>query len=874
MSWSWQCLPILLALLPAALWAQEGLTVNDCDDASQFRGGSSETTLVRQGAGAVRWRPAESVSLETSQIPHDWSGGNVLCFWLHSARAGGSPMWLILSSEDPEKEGIDYYALRFRLDWEGWRELVLPFDELGKTRSPVGWHKIDRFSLHAAWDPEVEVDGEDELILDDIRVLSSPAVGPRMTDAQFFSAMDPGAAGLEGVRRAVAAGDYAAAKAAYREFFVSRREAKWFTNWWERAPVPERRPSTSRADAALEHVFSFDRQTYDLGPDIDWASNQRDEGEAATIEWNASLNRHFFLPDLARAYEGTLETRYSDEIVATMLDWIEDCPVLLLSSGNSPYHHAWETLNTACRAGDTWIEAVWRTADSPSWTPEALCTVLKSLVEHARHLRKWPSRGNWLTAESKALTIIGVLLPEFSEAADWRGTGIQRLYSQMGEEIYPDGLENELALGYNLWVLRNYADILDLALLNGRREEIPADYQSLLERMYNYLLYATGPDGLVPGLNDSGNASPVSYLKKAFGYFPHRTDFLWGATGGAEGTAPAETSYAFPYSGHYVMRSDWGPEARFLFLDAGTYGSGHQHEDKLSFTMAAHGRQWIVEGGSYMYDKSRWRRYVLSTRAHNTVRVDGFDQNRRAARDTWVLKPPFQPLPNTWITNEQFDYVSAVYEDGYGPERLGVTHRREVLFVKPDYWILVDTLTPVDDAPHTYETIFHINAEEAAARGARVSAQADGGRLDIIGVGKDLGAQVVKGVEEEPVQGWANYPWRPVPTALFGSTAAGRVVNAYVLHPSAGGEVEVTALGDPREQDVVAFDITTPDGGRHTFIRNLAADGERVPCTLGGITTDASVCVVRRGEGGRVTGSLSIGATVVTCGGAHLPANR
>ncbi len=874
MSWSWQCLPILLALLPAALWAQEGLTVNDCDDASQFRGGSSETTLVRQGAGAVRWRPAESVSLETSQIPHDWSGGNVLCFWLHSARAGGSPMWLILSSEDPEKEGIDYYALRFRLDWEGWRELVLPFDELGKTRSPVGWHKIDRFSLHAAWDPEVEVDGEDELILDDIRVLSSPAVGPRMTDAQFFSAMDPGAAGLEGVRRAVAAGDYAAAKAAYREFFVSRREAKWFTNWWERAPVPERRPSTSRADAALEHVFSFDRQTYDLGPDIDWASNQRDEGEAATIEWNASLNRHFFLPDLARAYEGTLETRYSDEIVATMLDWIEDCPVLLLSSGNSPYHHAWETLNTACRAGDTWIEAVWRTADSPSWTPEALCTVLKSLVEHARHLRKWPSRGNWLTAESKALTIIGVLLPEFSEAADWRGTGIQRLYSQMGEEIYPDGLENELALGYNLWVLRNYSDIFDLALLNGRREEIPADYQSLLERMYNYLLYATGPDGLVPGLNDSGNASPVSYLKKAFGYFPHRTDFLWGATGGAEGTAPAETSYAFPYSGHYVMRSDWGPEARFLFLDAGTYGSGHQHEDKLSFTMAAHGRQWIVEGGSYMYDKSRWRRYVLSTRAHNTVRVDGFDQNRRAARDTWVLKPPFQPLPNTWITNEQFDYVSAVYEDGYGPERLGVTHRREVLFVKPDYWILVDTLTPVDDAPHTYETIFHINAEEAAARGARVSAQADGGRLDIIGVGKDLGAQVVKGVEEEPVQGWANYPWRPVPTALFGSTAAGRVVNAYVLHPSAGGEVEVTALGDPREQDVVAFDITTPDGGRHTFIRNLAADGERVPCTLGGITTDASVCVVRRGEGGRVTGSLSIGATVVTCGGAHLPANR
>ena len=100
--------------MPVALWAQESLTVNDCEDASQFRGGTAEAAVLKQGAGAVRWRPAESVSLETSEIPHDWSGGNVLCFWLHSAKATDSPMWLICLPRTRRRRSD--YSPWFRLD--------------------------------------------------------------------------------------------------------------------------------------------------------------------------------------------------------------------------------------------------------------------------------------------------------------------------------------------------------------------------------------------------------------------------------------------------------------------------------------------------------------------------------------------------------------------------------------------------------------------------------------------------------------------------------------------------------------------------------------------------------------------------------------
>jgi hypothetical protein len=518
--------------------------------------------------------------------------------------------------------------------------------------------------------------------------------------------------------------------------------------------------------------------------------------------------------------------------------------------------NCWRTIECGIRMAQTWMPAFFLFLSSPAFTDEAVCAMVKSMVEHARHLLRWPRTGNWLTMEANGQLHVGAMFPEFREAGEWVRTAVERLYRELDAQVYPDGAQIELSSGYHQVSLRNFVGAFEVARINGI--PLPADAMGKLEKMYHYNLYLSMPDGTLPPLNDGGHTVIRPYVEEGVFFFPHRTDFRWAASGGREGEAPSVASCAFPYAGHFVMRSGWDADALYLFFDGGPFGYGHQHEDKLNIVVHAYGKTHVEDAGNYPYDSSQWRRYVLSTRAHNTVMVDGMEQNQRGKpRDEYVVQ---SPLPHTWVTAAEYDYAAAAYDLGYGPDRdRTVTHARHIFFVRSPgggqaggYWIVTDFLTASDGRAHRYESMFHLDAEaaEADARGAVVTRNRDASNLTIYPVSSaPVVTRIVAGQEEPTVQGWiprgGPYECQPIPTALFNAEGSGVTALSYALYPTpkgASSPVEGLDLLTADEPGGIGLRLRFTDGRTDLFIQALEGGRQR---TFEGFTTDAEATLIR-----------------------------
>ncbi|MEE9463752.1 MAG: heparinase II/III family protein [Bacteroidales bacterium] len=77
-----------------------------------------------------------------------------------------------------------------------------------------------------------------------------------------------------------------------------------------------------------------------------------------------------------------------------------------------------------------------------------------------------------------------------------------------------------------------------------------------------------------------------------------------------------------------VMRDKWGPDGQALIFDAGYFGSGHQHEDKLNFVYYAGGRELIGDPSIYSYKPDEFEPYWRGSWGHNTIVIDGLTQHR------------------------------------------------------------------------------------------------------------------------------------------------------------------------------------------------------------------------------------------------------
>jgi hypothetical protein len=599
----------------------------------------------------------------------------------------------------------------------------------------------------------------------------------------------------------------------------------------------------------------------DSDGNIEWTTNL-----TTTPEWLYRLNRHGWWPVLGMAYKLTGNDLYPRTFQNQLLDWIRKCPP---PSKISEKSSSWRLMEAALRMRVSWIPSFAIFLKSQHFSPEARMAMLRSIYDHARFLSLFKTKLNHLLREINGLAIVSVYFPEFRDAKKWLDIALSRLEGEILVQINPDGSHVEISTGYQWLVLDELESIYDLLKVHGSSSLVET-LGAILENMYQLLVYVIRPDGTFPEINDGFLRWHHHRMVSAARKFK-RTDFLFVGSDGLQGTPPVQCSKAFDNAGWYVMRSGWNPDARYLFFDAGPHGGFHGHEDKLSIEVFAFGQSFIVDSGSYTYEKEDpYRAYFVGSQGHNTLLVNGLSQMRR-----WIDEPlSNQKKPEnfaTWISNDTFDYVSSCYAGGYGefsmekPKKgsiiTDVKHTRHILFVKPDYWIIVDEIKA--SRPYYYDLLFHappgVMVKDVGNKQIILRKSENGPGLRIIPAEPDsIEVSWVAGAET-PIQGWYSVGHLKKAPSKAVSYRCGHNKSVFlltVLFPFPAGQGKELFELKPlpvKGSDGKAIKLTWGDG-----IDYLMFSRNRVPKQFVGHESSGEVCFIRTDREGQVLNRFEI----------------
>lgn len=304
-------------------------------------------------------------------------------------------------------------------------------------------------------------------------------------------------------------------------------------------------------------------------------------------------------------YMEFLEALSDETSRAIMDDWIERVP---------PYQEGywldnWNSYALSIRC------VVWMQQYAVRWTrwPEDFRErMLTSLYVQQRFLYEnleLDIGGNHLIKNIKALLWAGRFW-NLPEAEKWYERGIQLLQGELARQILSDGMHYERSPAYHAQVFADLIECYHVLLESDLKRHLGR----ILDQMAQVLTDLTHPDDKVSLFNDGG-------LNMA--YAPDESLGVWQGMNGSE-RAPRRW-FALQEAGYYGFR-----DKNFVVIDCGAIAPeelpAHGHGDILSFEWTIGNKRMIVDAGVYEYNPGARRCYSRSTKAHNTVTIDGKDQ--------------------------------------------------------------------------------------------------------------------------------------------------------------------------------------------------------------------------------------------------------
>jgi hypothetical protein len=472
-------------------------------------------------------------------------------------------------------------------------------------------------------------------------------------------------------------------------------------------------------ETGIEAPFAF-------GKRIDY----RDTRVVGNIKTPWEPARHLELATLAQAWAASGDDKYLRACRTLLHSWLEQCPYPLGVHWASSLELAIRLVNwsAAWSLLGGFGSPLFDGSEGRALRDEWLASVYRHchFIEHHRSLHS--SANNHLLGEWLGLFVSASTWPCWPAATRWRAIARSGFEAEALKQNAPDGVNREQATGYH----REVAEMMLIARAVARAAGggFSPEYRQRLEAMLDFVLALIDAGGRVPMIGDADDAlmlrlhhepdwDPFRSLLASGAALFHRADFKAAAGGfdtrsrwllgdaGAQAFAalPAAPAAArkrlFEHGGYAVLGSGFGTAGELkIVADAGPLGylaiAAHGHADALAFTLSAHGRELLVDPGTYAYHtERRWRDHFRGTAAHNTVRIDGVDSSRIGGAFLWLHKA------NATLHECSFGPERDVWEashDGYRRLADPVVHRRRIEVEHASATIVVtDTLSCVGE---------------------------------------------------------------------------------------------------------------------------------------------------------------------------------
>ncbi|MGP9681655.1 glycosyltransferase [Brachybacterium sp. AOP3-A1-3] len=466
--------------------------------------------------------------------------------------------------------------------------------------------------------------------------------------------------------------------------------------------------------------------------------------------WGFNVHTLAFLEPLLREYDKTEDVEWLRTALRIALNWIAEHPDA--DADDDPM--AWYDMSLALRVPYL-LALTLRVAQFPELRDGAVI-LAEELSRHLDELhrdRAFNANNNHGFYTAASQLHMARFAPWFDLVGSARAQGEERMRKMAATQFASDGVHLEHSPDYHRMLLRSFERAVEDGLITD--DEI----RLRISRAANVLGWMVQPDGNIVQFGDSPETRMV--LKNAASIDP---ETLFILKNGKDGTPPSVEMKVFSEGGYAFVRSPLPKAAGdleksgYIAFSAAFHSRAHKHADDLTLVWYDRGQQILTDSGRYGYGEllppnsplrnegfyyaSTERQYFEGTMAHNTLMVDGRNQDRRKRA------PYGSGLTECAQGDGVFDLSARVHHTDY-------IHRRRLVFRPGDELLIKDSV--FSQSPDTREGVLwsnisgHFELEKADDEIIFVSTGENSIRLKITSSGRLI--EPVRG-QMNPMRGW------------------------------------------------------------------------------------------------------------------------